>query len=69
MKIPFESAESASLACEVLNVDSELRGSGIKRDISTDGENLLMLVPTKFYLFHTLTACSRSPIPNLSNTL
>lgn len=42
LRIPFSSSEHASIAYEVLNVDRELRGSGVHREISKDGVNLVV---------------------------
>lgn len=40
--IPFPSPESALLAYDVLNVDNELKRSGVQRIIETNSENLVM---------------------------
>lgn len=42
LTIPFQSAKYAALACDVLNVDKELKGSGVSRDISRKSENLVI---------------------------
>ncbi|CAG9783754.1 unnamed protein product [Diatraea saccharalis] len=40
LSIPFSSSDTASLVQEVLDVDKELKSSGIQRQISTVGVNL-----------------------------
>lgn len=40
--IPFPSPESASLAYDVLNVDKELKRTGVQRIIETNSENLII---------------------------
>lgn len=38
--IPFENEEQAILVSEILSVDKELKGSGIKRNISVEDNDL-----------------------------
>ncbi|KAJ8722704.1 hypothetical protein PYW07_003884 [Mythimna separata] len=40
--IPFPSSETATLAYDVLNVDKELKRSGVQRKIETNSENLVI---------------------------
>lgn len=42
VNIPFSTAELASLVNDVLNVDKELKGSGVHRQISVNETNILM---------------------------
>ncbi|XP_028157381.1 uncharacterized protein LOC114350673 isoform X2 [Ostrinia furnacalis] len=40
LTIPFSSSETANLVQEVLNVDKELKGSGVSRTITSDQDTL-----------------------------
>ncbi|KAF9418449.1 hypothetical protein HW555_004737 [Spodoptera exigua] len=42
LTIPFPSPESASLTRDVLNVDKELKRSGVQRKLETNAENLVI---------------------------
>lgn len=42
LTIPLPSAESASLARDVLSVDKELKRSGVQRKIEINAENLVI---------------------------
>ncbi|TEB27006.1 transcription factor Pcc1 [Coprinellus micaceus] len=56
IKVPFANPEHALIAKQVIEVDAELNPSAVKRTLSVDGENLIVVFNTSTIRLARLTA-------------